>query len=233
MGLEPRAEAQVRYEFGFPDGRLWVHEVDLAGQGASSDDLPDWARLGFRQCSHCPLSVTEVHHCPFARALARPVAVLAHSPSYEEVRVAVFWRGREIRQQTTLQRALGSLLGLLGATSGCPHTRMLRAMAWFHWPFSNSAETLYRALGTYLLGQHLRRQRGLEPDWDMDGLREQYRNLRLVNLGMAGRLRAAAEEDSSLNGLILLDLLAADTLYSLDSYEGELDGFFAEYFEEG
>lgn len=232
MGLEPRTEGRVRYEFGFPDGRLWVHEVDLAGQGASPDIVPDWARLGFGQCSHCPLKTAEVRDCPFARALARPVAVLAHSPSYEEVRVAVFWRGREIRQHTTLQRALGSLLGLLGATSGCPHTRMMRAMAWFHWPFSTSAETLYRALGTYLLGQHLRKQRGLEPDWDMDGLREQYRNLRLVNLGIAGRLRAAAEEDSSLNGLILLDLLAADTLYSLDSYEGELDRFFAEFFEE-
>jgi hypothetical protein len=73
----------------------------------------------------------------------------------------------------------------------------------------------------------------MEPDWEMDGLRELYRNLRLVNLGMAARLRAAAEEDSSLNGLILLDLLAADTLYSLDSYEGELDAFFSEYFEEG
>ncbi|WP_342243060.1 DUF6901 family protein [Pseudomonas sp. OTU5201] len=233
MGLEPRAEAQVRYEFRFPDGRLWVHEVDLAGTEQYLDNGPDWARLGFQQCSHCPLETTEVRDCPFARALARPVAVLAHSPSYEEVQMAVFWRGREIRQQTTLQRALGSLLGLLGATSGCPHTRMLRAMAWFHWPFSTSAETLYRSLGTYLLGQHLRRQRGLEPDWDMDGLRELYRSLRQVNLGMAGRLRAAAEEDSSLNGLILLDLLAADTLYSLDSYEGELDDFFAEFFEEG
>ncbi|WP_280369144.1 hypothetical protein [Pseudomonas sp. BN411] len=233
MGLEPRADERVRYEFGFPDGRLWVHEVDLAGKGGRVETGPEWALLGFQQCSHCPLNAAEVRDCPFALALARPVAVLARSPSYEEVQMAVFWRGREIRQQTTLQRALGSLLGLLGATSGCPHTRMLRAMAWFHWPFSTSAETLYRSLGTYLLGQHLRRQRGLEPDWDMDGLRELYRNLRLVNLGMAGRLRAAAEEDSSLNGLILLDLLAADTLYSLDSYEGELDGFFAEYFEGG
>nr|WP_237234766.1 hypothetical protein [Pseudomonas sp. TCU-HL1] len=195
------------------------------------EELPAWVRLGCQQCSHCPLKETDVQFCPFARVLAKPVEVLARSPSYEEVQVTVFWRGREIRQQTTLQRALGSLLGLLGATSGCPHTRMLRAMAWFHWPFSTSAETLYRALGTYLLGQHLRRQRGLEPDWEMDGLREQYRNLRLVNLGMADRLRAAAEEDASLNGLILLDLLAADTLYSLDSYEGELDSYFAEFFE--
>ncbi|AOE86375.1 DUF6901 family protein [Pseudomonas sp. TCU-HL1] len=232
MGLEPRAEAQVRYEFRFPDGRLWEHEVELAPSGGCTDNGPEWARLDFQQCSHCPLTTADARDCPFARALVRPVAVLAHSPSYEEVLVTVYGRGREIRQQTTLQRALGSLLGLLGATSGCPHTRMLRAMAWFHWPFSTSAETLYRSLGTYLLGQHLRRQRGQEADWEMDGLRELYRNLRLVNMGMAGRLRAAAEEDSSLNGLVLLDLLAADTLYSLDSYEGELDGFFAEYFEE-
>ncbi len=234
MELEQKAEMPVRYEFRFPDGRLWVHEVDLSAPAAAAsvEAGPDWARLDFQQCGHCPLKAAEVHDCPFARALARPVAVLAHSPSYQEVLVTVYWRGREIRQQTTLQRALGSLLGLLGASSGCPHTRMLRAMAWFHWPFSTSAETLYRSLGTYLLGQHLRHERGLEPDWSMDGLRELYRNLRLVNLGMAGRLRAAADEDSSLNGLILLDLLAAETLYSLDSYEGELDGFFAEYFEE-
>ncbi|MNF82964.1 hypothetical protein D3C84_652760 [compost metagenome] len=234
MGQEKRAEIPVRYEFRFPDGRLWVHEVDVAAEpGPGTENAPDWVRLEFQQCGHCPLKAAEVRDCPFARALARPVAVLARSPSYQEVLVTVFWRGREIRQQTTLQRALGSLLGLLGATSGCPHTRMLRAMAWFHWPFSTSAETLYRSLGTYLLGQHLRQERGLEPDWAMDGLRELYRNLRLVNLGMAGRLRAAADEDSSLNGLILLDLLAADTLYSLDSYEGELDSFFAEFFEEG
>lgn len=231
MELASSDEAEVRYEFRFPDGRLWVHEVSLTAPDEWLEPVPDWVRLGFRQCSHCPLDAAQVRDCPFARALVRPVTVLASSPSYEEVRVAVSWRGREIRQRTTLQRALGSLLGLLGATSGCPHTRMLRAMAWFHWPFSTSAETLYRSLGTYLLGQHLRRQHGLEPDWDMDGLRELYRNLRQVNLGMAGRLRAAADEDSSLNGLILLDLLAADTLYSLDSYEGELDGFFAEYFE--
>ena len=230
MGLDTRSETQVRYEFRFPDGRLWVHGVDLAP--VPPEPGPEWARLGFQQCGNCPLKVAEIRDCPFATALARPMAVLARSPSYEEVAVTVSWRGREVRQHTTLQRALGSLLGLLGATSGCPHTRMLRAMAWFHEPFSSSSETFYRVVGTYLLGQHLRQERGLEPDWNLDGLRELYRNLRQVNLGMAGRLRAAAEEDSSLNGLILLDLLAADTLYSLDSYEGELDGFFAEFFEE-
>jgi hypothetical protein len=31
--------------------------------------------------------------------------------------------------------------------------------------------------------------------------------------------------------MILLDLLAADTLYFLDQYEGELDRFFEAFFE--
>ena len=107
---------------------------------------------------------------------------------------------------------LGQMSRFLGATSGCPHMRLLKAMAWFHLPFSTSDETLYRALGTYLLGQFLRAKRGQSSDWSLEGLRATYRNLRQVNLGMSRRLRAAAEEDSSLNGLILLDLLAAEAL---------------------
>lgn len=170
--------------------------MDIAsGPDDSLDESPPgWALIGFQKCSHCPpLKETEVQFCPFARVLAKPVEVLASWPTYQDVLATVLWRGREIRQNTTRQRALGSLRGLFGAISGCPHTRMLRAMAWFHWSFSNSTETLYRSLGTYLLGQHLRHEHGLEPDWSMNGLREMYRNLRLVNLGMAGRLRAAAQ----------------------------------------
>lgn len=233
MVLDAMDDSLIRYEFHFPDGRHWQHEVRLApsAEAPKVEEFPAWTRLGFQQCSHCPLNEQESPQCPFAMALVKPVEVLAQCPSYEEVEVIVRWRGREIRQSTSLQRALGSLLGALGATSGCPHTRKLKAMAWFHWPFSTSDETLYRSLGTYLLGQHLRQQRGLTADWSMEGLREIYRNLRQVNLGMSKRLRAAAEEDSGLNGLVLLDLLAADTLYSLDSYEGELDRFFEDFFE--
>nr|WP_237234763.1 hypothetical protein [Pseudomonas sp. TCU-HL1] len=105
-------------------------------------------------------------------------------------------------------------------------------MAWFHWPFCTSAETLYRSLGTYLLGQYLRQMRGLSADFSLGVLRETYQNLRQVNLGMANRLRAAVQEDSSVNGLVLLDLLAADTLYSLENYEGELDAYFKDFLEQ-
>lgn len=234
MVAESKRDALIHYEFRFADGRCWQHEVSLyAGvEQRRATALPDWTGLSFHQCGHCPLSPEQSPHCPFAVALVEPVEILSQHTSYEEVEVIVRWRGREIRQHTTLQRGLGSLLGVLGATSGCPHTRMMKAMAWFHLPFSTSDETLYRALGTYLLGQFLRAKRGQSSDWSLEGLRATYRNLRQVNVGMSRRLRAAAEEDSSVNGLILLDLLAADMLYALDQYEGELDLFFQEYFDD-
>lgn len=229
---DPHAtELTLHYQFFFRDERLVEHKVLLSTQPAPPvADLPDWTRLDFHQCQHCPLTPGESPYCPFAVALREPVALLSSIASYEEVDAVVHWRGREIRQSTTIQRGAGALLGAVSATSGCPHTLPLKAMAWFHWPFSTSDETIYRSLGTYLLAQHLRKQRGLEPDWELNGLRAVYRNLRQVNLGMANRLRAAADRDSSVNAIVLLDLLAADTLYSIDQYNGELDPFFQDHF---
>lgn len=223
----------IAYEFFFEGEAIGEHKIHLRPLEATGcvDAAPAWTRLEANKCRHCPLSTSEAPHCPFALALVGPVAMLSKLASYEMVDVIVRWRNREIRQRTTLQRAAGSLLGAIGPTSGCPSTAPLKAMAWFHWPFSSSDETLYRSLGTYLLAQFLKQKHGMAPDWALTGLREVYRNLRLVNLAMAARLRAAAEEDSSVNGLILLDLLAADTLYSLDQYEGELDAFFQEHLQ--
>lgn len=221
-------EAQILYRFTFADGQQAEQRISLEGEAPS---LPpaEWTQLGFHQCSHCPLDAAQVQQCPLAAALQRPVQLLSKHASYEEVDVQVFWREREIRQHTTLQRAVGSMLGAIGACSGCPYTSTLKSMAWFHWPLCGTEETLYRVFGSYLLGQYLRSQHNLDPDWQLNGLREIYGNLRKVNLGMAKRLRAATEEDSSLNGLILLDLLAADTQYMLDQYVGELDRYFSAY----
>lgn len=232
MGSTDRSESAIVYEFRFEDGDVWEHEVSLLNEpNLLRSEPPEWARLEFNQCGHCPLSTQEQSHCPFAALLAGPLVEIGQRLSFEPVDVKVVHRDREIRQRTTLQRAMGSLSGLLGATSGCPHTRLLKPMARFHWPFSSSDETLFRVLGSYLLGQHLRARKGYTTDWSLEGLREIYRHLRQVNLGMSKRLRAAAEADSAPNSMVLLDLLAADMEYALDSYEGELDGFFGEFFE--
>lgn len=221
-------ESFIVYRLRFADGQSAEHTIALTETPPTTEHA-EWTRLGFHQCPNCPLSTEQVSHCPFATALEAPVRFLGERLSHTEVDVQVTHRGREIHQHTTLQRAVGSMLGAIGATSGCPHTTFLKAMAWFHQPFSDNDETLFRAIGTYLLGQHLRAMQGLPADWSLIGLREGYKNLRLINQGIAKRLRSAAQEDSSVNGLILLDLLASSALNSLDQYEGELDRYFSGY----
>ena len=95
MAQSATDDSVIQYHFEFADGRSWQHEVDLAAlSGAPDAALPDWTRLGFQQCGHCPLRAAETPHCPVAVALVQPVEVLAQMPSYEEVAVRVLWRGR-------------------------------------------------------------------------------------------------------------------------------------------
>ncbi|MCG2582319.1 MAG: hypothetical protein KA296_15725 [Marinobacter sp.] len=220
----------VRYRFEFGDGSEWRCEVAMDSEyQESSAELPEWTRLGFCQCSHCPLSTAEVRYCPYAVALLGPAKATADRPSHEPVSVSVNVRDREVRAETTLQRAMGSLLGLIGPFSGCPVTAILRPMARYHLPLSSPEETVVRAFSTYLLGQYLRDQHNENADWSMQGLRRIYADLRQLNLGMSQRLRASQKEDAGVNSFVLLDLLAADVGYALDQYEGELDESFGEF----
>jgi hypothetical protein len=218
----------VVYRLQFDSGEPRVCELRV-DQTRSSATPPEWAKLAFCQCSNCPLDPGEVDYCPFALALAKPLAVLAARNSYDPVQVHVLWRGRTLLQATTLQRVLSSIIGLLGATSGCPHTRILEPMAHFHQPFSQGDETLFRVLGTYLIGQLLRDKQGLSADFSLAQLADHYKQLRQVNQGLARRLRHASAADQSVNGLVLLDILAAETQDLLDDLDESLRPIFTAY----
>ncbi|MBJ7278402.1 hypothetical protein JHC43_18135 [Marinobacter salarius] len=226
------ADSDVHYHFRFGDNSVWECDVSTLTdyQALGADNLPDWTRLEFHQCSHCPLSPQEHRYCPYAVALLEPARVTSMRLSHEPVTVTVTSRSRTITADTSLQRAMGSLLGLIGPFSGCPITRILRPMARFHLPLSSPDETLFRAFGTYLLGQYLRQRQGLEADWQMTSLSQVYGDLRRLNHGMSSRLRASQEEDAGVNSFVLLDLLAAEVSYVLEDYEGELDNSFREFF---
>lgn len=234
MSSDNRSDDEVVYHFEFEDGTSWRFQVSLTGEDwnwTQAQDLPDWTRLDFHQCSHCPLSTDEHVRCPYAAALAEPATVTAMRVSFEQVSVRVLMRNREVRASTTLQRGMGSLLGLLGALSGCPHTNILKPMARYHLPFSSSDESLFRVMGTFLLGQYVRQQHQLSTDWQLTELRRIYGDLRQVNRGMSQRLKAAQEKDTGINSIVLLDLLAADVEYALKQYEGDLDENFREFLD--
>lgn len=201
----------VEYTFvlGKDQKEVFRYEIDgrrLELLDEPSYESPEWSRLSFHQCANCPLAVEAHPYCPLAVRLVDIVNRFQHLVSHTNIQVRVKTEERVVAQNTTAQRAISSLVGLLMATSGCPGLAYFKPMARFHLPLSSEAETIYRATSMYLLAQYFVAQSGQPADYDLSGLKRIYDNIHEINNAIAERLRAAAVEDSSVNALILLDL---------------------------
>ncbi len=191
----------------------------------------DWTRLDFHQCSHCPLSLETHSHCPVALNIAEAVEQFKKIISYEEIDIEVITSERTIRQRTTAQQALSSLLGFMMATSDCPHTLFFRSMAQHHLPLADSEETACRAIGTYLLVQYFQQMEGKPANFNLDGLTEIYKNMHIINSAFAKRMRAACEADSSVNAIVLLDMFAQVLPHIIEDSLEEIRHLYEPYME--
>lgn len=196
-------------------------------------DLPAWTKLEFHQCPHCPLTVAEHPHCPLSIQLINIVKGFRHLSSYDPIHVEVVTAERRVSLETTAQRAIGSMMGLIIATSGCPHTAFFKPMARFHLPLANEDETMYRAAANYLLAQYFLSNQGEKPDFELKGLKKIYENMQIINNTIAQRLRAATETDSSVNAIILLDLYAKAMPYVIKEALEEIRQMFMPFLDQG
>ena len=231
----------IEYRLSLADGRTAVFPLRFdddtmrlqppAEEGESGGEMPPWTRLEVEQCRHCPLRAEPTPVCPLAQALVPLVRFVGAIESHALMTVTVVCEERELRKLTTAQRAAGSLMGLLAATSGCPHTAYLRPMARFHLPLASEAETVYRATSMYLLAQYFRHRQGMPADLDLGGLKDLYRKLHELNQAMARRLRLAGGADASVNGMVLLDCFAHAMPVEVDDALPDLASLFAPYLE--
>ena len=203
----------IRYHFRTEDGTDAVFVVELDPETLQlpdpGPDLPDWTRLDFRQCPNCPLDPMDRSHCPAAAHLHRLVLTFNHLVSYSRGEVEVVTSERTFVQNVSMQQGIGTLMGLIMATSGCPLLVFFRPMARFHLPFATHDETVFRAASAYLLADHFHtRDTGQEPDRDMKGLGRIYEEVHVLNGAMVNRIRAAARTDVSVNAVIHLDMFA-------------------------
>jgi len=223
----------ICYNFNLPGGRqeTFLLQLDPESLDLLTDpgpSLPDWTRLDYHQCPNCR-GMEHVSHCPVAVGLARIVDRFTTMLSYEQVELTVITAEREIRQKTSIQRAISSYMGLVMATCGCPHTLFLRPMARFHLPLASEEETLYRALSMYALAQYFVAKESGKADLEFQGLERAYTHLQQVNQAMVLRLRAASDKDSSINALINLDMYAKAMPYVIEDSLDELRYLFACY----
>lgn len=204
----------IQYRFTLPDDTqecfdLQLHAVNLELLVEIPEDkLPPWTELTFHQCQNCPLTSDTHPYCPIAANIVNLVERFDRLLSYEEVHLRVVTEERIVSQHTTAQKGLSSLMGLIIANSGCPHTTFFRPMARFHLPLASVEETICRATSMYLLSQYFVKKEGKEPDFDLQGLQKIYDNIHIVNSAMTERLRSASRSDLSANAVILLDLYA-------------------------
>lgn len=223
--------AEIRYTFHLPDGMresvvLEFDDVSFLLRPPVSGAAEEWTALGFHICPHCPLDVATHPQCPLARALSGFVRDFDRFYSYEIAEVEVETAQRRIMAKQPLQAAMASILGLVGATSGCPHLDFFRPMARFHLPFASEQETLFRALSIHLLGEYLRAGGQGDKAVGVAGLQARYAAVATVNLTMADRIRAAFKKDVVVNAIVILDSFAHAVPWVIDEALQELRPLF-------
>lgn len=223
------------YSFDFENGRkigmdVLLDDVDLSCQTPPPDVLPEWTRLDYLQCPNCPLDPAVVSHCPVAVNLVRITDAFNEVVSHDVATITIRTKDRTYLKTCGAQEGLGSLLGILMATSGCPVLDRLRPMVRTHLPFASLRENLYRAVSMYILAQHVRGRKGLDTRYELSGLMEIYAGVSDVNHAMGNRLRAHFEEDANVNALVVLNCMAQYTALSIeDGLLDEIDTLFQAY----
>ena len=207
-------EKVINYDLIYPNGDHCQYEVALNSADllhpAPEGTNPAWSELEFHKCSNCPLSVAEHPHCPLALRIA-PLFEFPIHAAYEAVEVRVKKERIIVTTETTVQDAYRSLVGLIMATSGCPHTAFFKPMAWFHLPFADKEETMFRACASFLLYQFFNPADPEQGSYFSD-LEAVYTNIHTVNQEVAKRLRAADATSSTLNAIVILDVFAESIL---------------------
>ncbi|MDY6972551.1 MAG: hypothetical protein SV775_09515 [Thermodesulfobacteriota bacterium] len=225
----------IRYCFSFADKSQEVFDLRFDLQrlellGNTPENLPSWTNLDFHQCPNCPLTPQTHPHCPLSTGLVNIVKRFDGILSYNEIHLEVTTAERSVSHNTTAQKGIGSLMGLVIATSGCPHTAFFRPMARFHLPLASKEETIYRATSMYLLAQYFLKREGHNADFDLKGLTNIYKNVQMINIATANRLRAATETDSSINAIIFLDIYAKSLPYVIEKSLEEIRYLFTPFF---
>lgn len=209
--------------------RLQLDPQDLNLLGDTPAALPSWTNLDFHQCPNCPLTLDTHPHCPVAVNLVDLVERFDGLFSYDKAHLDVQTEERVISKDTTVQRGISSLMGLIISASGCPHTEFFKPMARFHLPLASDEETIYRAASMYLLAQYFVQKEGQGFDLELKGLVSSYKNVNTVNMAMAERLRSVTESDSTVNAVILLDVLANTLPFSIEEHLEEIRYLFTPY----
>ena len=202
---------------------------DLKGSGPPNP--PEWTRLSFKQCPHCPLTEENHPHCPLALRLHDIVNRFHDTRSIDKVELEVVTHERRVIQTLDIQRAVASILDLIMPICGCPKTACLKPLARFHLPLASEEETVFRVTGMYLLAQYFLSNGSSAGRIELDGLSGIYEGLHDLNKAVTGRLRDVTRSDSLKNAFALVDTYSILVPLLVEDQLVEMRGFFEAYLQ--
>jgi hypothetical protein len=220
----------VEYTFTLDDGTIHRFAVDIGRSfdpAENSKEHPFWTKLDFNRCSNCPLSSKDFLYCPVALDVQEIAIRFKKILSSQNALVDVQTAERIYSKRCDVQTGLRSLLGLVMASSACPILSKLKGLAYYHLPFANQEETLFRTTSAYLLKQFLLFKEGKIPDLDLLGLDQLYQQLLTVNKCFKTRMDAVSEQDANMNALASLFYLSMGVAFSLEDGLKELKLHFS------
>ena len=221
---------RVEYRYSFEGGKSahFIVDENVASEKNTcySQSRPSWAKLGFNQCSNCPLSEHEQEYCPATLAIMDIIEFFSSETSYTKCRCEVNLGDKTILVSRPIQDALYPLIGLRMATSSCPHFYRLRPMARFHDPFANPFETVCRSISFYLMTQFFN-NKGKSPwESDLSGLKKFYKNINKVNSAMVSRLNGAGVMDAAPNCIVILSVFGSSVHYFFEDFMKAFEQLF-------
>lgn len=201
-----------KYYIEFGSGHSLKYSIIIDGHKLLSKPIdksepPEWTRLENEQCSHCPLNSQEHTHCPIAKKIFPIITDWNNITSCEDTKVTVQADKRVTSCVTTAHKALSSLLGLLMASSECPHTQFLKPLCRSHLPMASSSETTYRVISYFLIA-HYFSDCQVSEDEQIQKLAKLYENLQTMNSALCNRIRNHLNNDASVNAITLLHALS-------------------------
>jgi hypothetical protein len=209
------------YTFKFEDGfekdfiiRLDSETLDIIN--GEPDEIPDWADNSDFPCNSDKCKTNNKRYCPIALHLDSIIKFFSDRVSYEKVSITADINGRRYYKETTIQNAVGSLIGIIMPVSGCPVLGKLKPLVKYHLPFSSIEETEFRVYSMYLFAQYLRQLKGLTPDWEMKRLHELYAEILEINRVISHKIAQLENQDVSSNALIALDNFAQFISFNLE-----------------
>ncbi|MCF8266945.1 MAG: hypothetical protein K9I69_02595 [Ignavibacteriales bacterium] len=211
---------KINYRFSFPSGvekefDVFIEPKTLTVIRTDRNLPPEWTKMENFQCPHCPLDRDIYKYCPVAVNLKDVITFFSDTASYEQVKITVTTDERQYIKEAAVQTGVGSLLGVLMPTSGCPVLGKLKALVRFHLPFSSIEETEYRVFSAYLLAQFVKMKRGRKPDWEFRDLKNIYEEIRLLNQSVAKKIADLEKKDTSINSVIVLNNFADTVTFSI------------------